>query len=85
MFQGLVEQRGRSHFEFKWVPELGKQTGKEDHQPDYSVKPTILERAQMLLTMGPIELLFLSVIVMHGYLAYSLGGYVVSQLWKFEI
>lgn len=81
MYQGLVERKSRTGFDFKWVPDVGKRTGKEDYVPDLSKSPTVAERIQSLAHMGPIEGVFLGIVVSHLALLYVTARFIMGFIW----
>lgn len=80
MYKGIVERRGRTRFNFQYVPEVGKKTGKENHHLG-SMKQSFAQSLRMLARMGPIEFLFLAVILAHGYLAVLVGKSLINYIY----
>ncbi|PYH95297.1 hypothetical protein BO71DRAFT_474111 [Aspergillus ellipticus CBS 707.79] len=64
MYTGIVQRKSRTRFEFKHVPQAGKQTGKEAYRIDgpHSIWSMIFGA----LGMGPFELFLLLIFVISG-------------------
>lgn len=78
MYRALVERKGRTRFNFQYVPQVGKKTGKENHQLALSQKQSLVQSLLVLTSLGPIELFFLSVILVHALIVILASKYFSS-------
>ncbi|PWY75124.1 transcriptional regulator [Aspergillus heteromorphus CBS 117.55] len=68
MYGGIVQRKSRTRFEFKYVPQTGKRTGKEAYYADdlAAVKGHLCSTLSRALGMGPFETFLFFVFVVAG-------------------
>lgn len=60
---GLIDRKQKTRFGFKWIPQIGKMTLKEDSKG--TQKPAMAKYLALFTDMGPFEMLFLGVFFTH--------------------
>ncbi|KAF4152605.1 hypothetical protein CNMCM6069_001876 [Aspergillus lentulus] len=80
LYRALVRRKSRTSFQFQYVPQEGKKTGKEAYPPGRKVQTG---RNESYVSLGMFEVVFLSVVI--GFGGITVGGILASGLRVFEL
>lgn len=75
-----MRRKSRTSFQFQYVPQEGKKTGKEAYPPGRKVQTG---RNESYVSLGMFEVVFLSVVI--GFGGITVGGILASGLRVFEL